>query len=317
MDPIPPFAVNVVMGSQHDTAVHETDQVSIHISSQPKQSPVTSNDNSGVDATISKTGVSDVNMNATQASSLEVKREDEDSADPVLLASKYDAWECNSYAITDNHATTLTREKLKKRKTDLDLEASDPLPQKRPCIRTTSEAMAPPENASDVRREADVDTHNSESHDDTHVLNTKRPRTQKRRYRSALRNSEEPKFVTLSDTVGSDGYIKDSFPLHIHSLDMHPDPTDTFMLQYRWDRRQKLWVTDATGTESLPQHILPAPTITADQVLSLVAAVPALFDIYLRVGYSTNFVMSWDDSESCFIIDDPIVWCLSVVRGDV
>lgn len=48
--------------------------------------------------------------------------------------------------------------------------------------------------------------------------------------------------------------------------------------------------------------------MTADQMCGVVEDVPALFNIYLRVGCSMKFGMEWDDSENSFIIDDPIEW---------
>ncbi|KAK4653374.1 hypothetical protein QC762_0082920 [Podospora pseudocomata] len=182
--PFSPFPMGPVMDNQHDTPGHETDTVSLHISSRLEQRLDTSVCDGGVDAAIpplSRTGVTDDNMSETQTPSLELKLEDQESTD------------------------------------------ADP--------------TAPSGGTSDIRREAGVDTHSSQLRD---ALDAKRSRTPKRRHRSPLRKREELKFVTLRDIAEPNGYIKGSFPLHIHSLDMHPDPTESFMLQYRWDRREKL-----------------------------------------------------------------------------
>lgn len=56
---------------------------------------------------------------------LEVKWEDEDFVDLVLLVFKYDVWECNLYVIMDNYVIIFIWEKLKKRKIDFDFEVSD------------------------------------------------------------------------------------------------------------------------------------------------------------------------------------------------
>ncbi|KAK0742016.1 hypothetical protein B0T21DRAFT_433681, partial [Apiosordaria backusii] len=305
-----PLSTGPITDSQHDTRVHEIDTASVHITSRLEQQPDTSICDAGVDAAIvplSRTGVTDDNMSETQAPSQELKVEDQDSTDAGTLVLKYEAWGCISNNATADHQVTITptRKGSKRRKASLDPDGSDSPPEKRLCTETCPDPTAPSGATSDIRREAGIDTHSSQLRD---ALDAKRSRTPKRRHRSPLRKREEPKLVTLRDIAEPDGYIKGSFPLHIHSLDMHPDPTDSFMLQYCWDRREKLWVTSATGNESVSQEVLPARTMTAEHMCRLVEDIPALFNIYLRVGCSMNFVMEWDDSENSFIIDDPIEW---------
>lgn len=85
--------------------------VSLHISSRLEQRLDTSVCDGRVDAAIpplSRTGVTDDNMSKTQTPSLELKLEDQESADAGTLVSKYDAWEFISNNATDNHQVTIT-----------------------------------------------------------------------------------------------------------------------------------------------------------------------------------------------------------------
>ncbi|KAK0744692.1 hypothetical protein B0T21DRAFT_344855 [Apiosordaria backusii] len=104
--------------------------------------------------------------------------------------------------------------------------------------------------------------------------------------------------------LGPDGFIKDSFPLHIDSLGMLPDPTEDFVVDYRWLHRRKLWITDGWEFESLPQYFRPRLTIAADRMLEFVEEIPGNFKIYGRVDWSTELVISWNESASCFMIED-------------
>ncbi|KAK0701438.1 hypothetical protein B0T21DRAFT_353701 [Apiosordaria backusii] len=123
----------------------------------------------------------------------------------------------------DDTATVFLEEQNHKREDDSSLLAviSEPLECRSTATTGSPEPMLTPSDTGpgSRKRQADVGADSS------------KPRLKKRRCRDVSRtgNSKEI-FVTLSDATDRDGFIKDSYPLHIDRLEMYPDPETSFMI---------------------------------------------------------------------------------------